>query len=118
MIYVNFPKYLLKNIRFQRWHGTDKRMMFRKDRTGNKRNRRIRTMGPERRKALRKTQKKCIAAQVVMCAAYISAGILLAVTGRHCVADIPIYIAGAVITAGCMAALAVFESRLSRELAG
>ena len=73
---------------------------------------------PERRKALRKTQKKCIAAQVVMCAAYISAGILLAVTGRHCVADTPIYIAGAVITAGCMAALAVFESRLSRELAG
>ena len=49
---------------------------------------------------------------------YISAGILLAVTGRHCVADTPIYIAGAVITAGCMAALAVFESRLSRELAG
>ena len=48
----------------------------------------------------------------------ISAGILLAVTGRHCVADTPIYIAGAVITAGCMAALAVFESRLSRELAG
>ena len=69
-------------------------------------------MDPERRKALRKTQKKCIAAQVVMCAAYISAGILLAVTGRHCVADTPIYIAGA------MAALAVFESRLSRELAG
>lgn len=93
-------------------------MMFRKDRTGNKRNRRIRTMDPERRKALQKTQKKCIAAQVVMCAAYISAGILLAVTGRHCVADTPIYIAGAVITAGCMAALAVFESRLSRELAG
>ena len=29
-------------------------------------------MDPERRKALRKTQKKCIAAQVVMCAAYIS----------------------------------------------
>ena len=58
------------------------------------------------------------AAQVVMGAAYISAGILLAVTGRHCVADTPIYIAGAVITAGCMAALAVFESRLSRELAG
>ena len=55
-------------------------------------------MDPERRKALQKTQKKCIAAQVVMCAAYISAGILLAVTGRHCVADIPIYIAGAVIT--------------------
>ena len=50
-------------------------------------------MDPERRKALRKTQKKCIAAQVVMCAAYISAGILLAVTGRHCVADTPIYIA-------------------------
>ena len=40
-------------------------------------------MDPERRKALQKTQKKCIAAQVVMCAAYISAGILLAVTGRH-----------------------------------
>ena len=38
-------------------------------------------MDPERRKVLRKTQKKCIAAQVVMCAAYISAGILLAVTG-------------------------------------
>ena len=33
-------------------------------------NRRIRTMDPERRKALQKTQKKCIAAQVVMCAAY------------------------------------------------
>ena len=48
-------------------------------------------MDPERRKALQKTQKKCIAAQVVMCAAYISAGILLAVTGRHCVADTPIY---------------------------
>lgn len=46
-------------------------------------------MDPERRKALQKTQKKCIAAQVVMCAAYISAGILLAVTGRHCVADTP-----------------------------
>ena len=40
-------------------------------------------MDPERRKALRKTQKKCIAAQVVMCAAYISAGILLAVSGRY-----------------------------------
>ena len=48
-------------------------------------------MDPERRKALRKTQKKCIAAQVVMCAAYISAGILLAVIGRHCVADTPIF---------------------------
>ena len=43
---------------------------------------------------------------------------LLAVTGRHCAADTPIYIAGAVIVAGCMAALAVFESRLSKELAG
>ena len=75
-------------------------------------------MNPERRKALQKTQRICIVAQVVMCALYISAGILLAVTGRHCVADTPIYIAGAVITAGCMAALAVFESRLSRELAG
>lgn len=53
-----------------------------------------------------------------MCALYISAGILLAVTGRHCAADTPIYIAGAVIVAGCMAALAVFESRLSKELAG
>ena len=75
-------------------------------------------MNPERRKALQKTQKKCIAAQVVMCALYISAGILLAVTGRHCAADTPIYIAGAVIVAGCMAALAVFESRLSKELTG
>ena len=37
---------------------------------------------------------------------------------RHCAADTPIYIAGAVIVAGCMAALAVFESRLSKELAG
>ena len=75
-------------------------------------------MDPERRKARKKTQRICIVVQVVMCALYISAGILLAVTGRHCVADTPIYIAGAVITAGCMAALAVFESRLSRELAG
>ena len=74
-------------------------------------------MNPERRKALQKTQRICIVAQVVMCALYISAG-LLAVTGRHCAADTPIYIAGAVIVAGCMAALAVFESRLSKELAG
>ena len=69
-------------------------------------------MNPERRKALKKTQRICIVVQVVMCALYISAGILLAVTGRHCAADTPIYIAG------CMAALAVFESRLSKELAG
>ena len=75
-------------------------------------------MNPERRKALKKTQRICIVVQVVMCALYISAGILLAVTGRHCAADTPIYIAGAVIVDGCMAALAVFESRLSKELAG
>ena len=48
-------------------------------------------MNPERRKALKKTQRICIVVQVVMCALYISAGILLAVTGRHCVADTPIY---------------------------
>ena len=75
-------------------------------------------MNPERRKALKKTQRIWIVVQVVMCALYISEGILLAVTGRHCAADTPIYIAGAVIVAGCMAALAVFESRLSKELAG
>ena len=51
-------------------------------------------MNPERRKALKKTQRICIVVQVVMCALYISAGILLAVTGRHCAADTPIYIAG------------------------
>ena len=38
-------------------------------------------MNPERRKALKKTQRICIVVQVVMCALYISAGILLAVTG-------------------------------------
>ena len=75
-------------------------------------------MNPERRETLQKTQRICIVAQVVMCAVYISAGILLVLTGRHCAADTPIYIAGAVIAAGCMAALAVFESRLSKELAG
>ena len=79
-------------------------------------------MDPERRKALRKTQKKCIAAQVVMCAAYISAGILLAVTGRHCVADTPIYIAGAVITAGRMALLQClnqdFQENLQDDMTG
>ena len=78
-------------------------------------------MDPERRKALQKTQKKCIAAQVVMCAAYISAGILLAVTGRHCVADTPIYIAGAVITAGwqllqCLSQ--VFQENLQDDMTG
>ena len=36
-------------------------------------------MNPERRKALKKTQRICIVVQVVMCALYISAGILLAV---------------------------------------
>ena len=93
-------------------------MLFQRIRTGNTENRRIKTMNPERRKTLKKTQRICIVVQVVMCALYISAGLLLAVTGRHCAADTPIYITGAVITAGCMAALAVFESRLSKELAG
>ena len=79
-------------------------------------------MDPERRKALRKTQKKCIAAQVVMCAAYISAGILLAVTGRHCVADTPIYIAGAVITAAAWQLLQClsqdFQENLQDDMTG
>ena len=75
-------------------------------------------MNPERRKALKKTQRICIVVQVVMCALYISAGILLAGTGRNGGAEEPITVIGAVIVAGCMAALAVFESRLSKELAG
>ena len=75
-------------------------------------------MSPERRESLQKTQRICIVAQVVMAAVYILAGVLMFMVNGHCAADIPIYVVGAVIAAGCMAALAVFESRLSKKLAG
>ena len=75
-------------------------------------------MNAEKKEALRKTQKTCIFVQVAMCVIYVLFGILLFTTGRHCAADIPIYAVGAIITAGCMIALAVYELKLSKKLAG
>lgn len=62
-------------------------------------------------------QKSKIALLIVLYAAYIIAGVVLAGTASHCRADLPIYIAGGIIATICVIAVGIYESKLAKHLA-
>ena len=64
-----------------------------------------------------KKQMSKITSFIVLYAAYLAAGILLAVTNSHCRADLPLYIIGAVIATIALIASIVYEVKLALYLA-
>ena len=60
-------------------------------------------------------QKSKIAILIVLYAAYIIAGVVLAVTNSHCKADLPIYIGGGIIATICVIAVGIYEARLAKN---
>ena len=66
---------------------------------------------------MKKEQKIRLTILIVLYAAYLAAGILLAVTNSHCKADLPLYLIGAVIATIALIASIVYEVKLALYLA-
>ena len=66
---------------------------------------------------MKKEQKIRITILIVLYAAYLFAGVLLAVTNSHCKADLPLYLIGAVIATLALIASIVYEVKLALYLA-
>ena len=66
---------------------------------------------------MKKEQKIRITILIVLYAAYLFAGVLLAVTTSHCKADLPLYLIGAVIATIALIASIVYEVKLALYLA-
>ena len=64
---------------------------------------------------MKKEQKIRLAILIVLYAAYLAAGILLAVTNSHCRADLPLYIIGAVLATICVITTFVYEAKLAKH---